>query len=1246
MTPRIAPRPRVRSLLSVLLALLLPAALMAPTAAIAAGVSATATITSSSPQGLSIEVRGTGYATGEANPQGVYVALGERASLDPTDATAYVKAEWVQASGIAADGSFTRVLALDAAGVKALDRTKLYSVYTLRAHGQAANDPSQNAEVPVAIDFATLAEPEPEPEPEPAADPSVTVSRTVFSTEGSATVTVEGKNFDPASATGTRPPLAGKPGGAYVVFGKFAEVWRPSAGAASSSRVNTSQKWAVSKADMPGIGGDAAGAVELRADGSFTAELVVDKAAIDAKATAASLVNYGIYTYPGSGAVQAKYETYTPVTFTAPEPPAPTLDVEVTEQRSGSLKVQVDGAGYTTTGSPGVYLGIAESGGASAVDASVYRGAVFVPAAAMGPGGTFSRTLTLDATAIGTLSVDEDYSVYSLKAHGQAATDPSQTVEVPLDVDVALLQSTPEPAGPTLTAEVVEQVPGSLKVDVSGAGYRAEAPGVYVAIAPSGGASPTNPLGYLGTQWVQHTAYGPGGTFDVQLALGPDAIATLDPATEYSVYTLKAHGQAATDPTQTVETPLDLDVALLQGDDTGPVDPTDPEPSGATLATNVLEQAKGVLTVRVHGRGYKTSDSPGVYVGISESGGASAVDAAAYRGAIFVPSSAMAAGGVFTRTISLSAADIATLDVDEDYSVYTLKAHGQAASDPSQTREKRLDLDVALIRDGVEPTPPTTPTNPGTPATPPTSGGGQSSSRTAGSLTWGVASDFRSYVTGPIAKGSVSVSNGATAGSGGYRFFQRTSQATGRDARGATGYGGTVTFSGHAGALNLRLADPTVTVGANGRGTLSVVVDGSRRDFATLDLRAARVSRSGEDVTYSGAPATLTAGGASAFQGFYAAGRALDPVTFTVGRDTAAPVSGGARTVASAPQEDEDEFVPPATPPATTGAALDVEDEDAIRAGDRITVSAEGFEADESDIAVVVYSTPVVLARDASADAAGRVTWTGNLPGDLEPGEHTLTFQGSVSRGVVFTVTDEEVERCEIGGATLTWGVKESFRSYVSGSIANGDWTTSGGATYETPVFTFADGEGTFDGETFEGEVAFDGAIEFTGHDGALAVTLADPQVRLTDEDTAVLFLDVTAGARAAAEAGDATTTTTEGVPFAELDLSAGERSDSDEVELTGVPATLTEQGHQVFDSYEAGAELDPVDLTIVAGEDCASAAEPVVVPADGDAGDDQVSIVPTSGGTPVGWWVGGGLAALVLVGAGLWAVRRRGGAA
>ncbi len=91
-------------------------------------------------------------------------------------------------------------------------------------------------------------------------------------------------------------------------------------------------------------------------------------------------------------------------------------------------------------------------------------------------------------------------------------------------------------------------------------------------------------------------------------------------------------------------------------------------------------------------------------------------------------------------------------------------------------------------------------------------------------------------------------------------------------------------------------------------------------------------------------------------------------------------------------------------------------------------------------------------------------------------GEHTLTLQGSVSRGVVLTIPAKvttAAEGCPVDDATLTWGFKETFRSYISGSIANGEWTVADGATYETPDFGWSDGTGAYDPDGGEGLIAF-----------------------------------------------------------------------------------------------------------------------------------------------------------------------------
>lgn len=256
-----------------------------------------------------------------------------------------------------------------------------------------------------------------EPQPEQA---QVQVAQTAFLPSGSYQVTVTGSGFDPAQATGTRPPLSGKAGGTYVVFGKFAETWKPSAGAPSTTRKNSSQKWAVLAEDMATIGGTAGGAVELEADGTFEATVTVDKAAIDAVATDPTLVNYGIYTYPGSGAVQPLYETYTPVTF-AKSTSATAVQVTKapTPTAAGSAKVTVDPAvdGAVATGDVQVQLKSSTGALVATTSGALVDGTTTIALPKRLPG-----SYTLVATYAGDTNVEASSKTVTVKVAKVAAT--------------------------------------------------------------------------------------------------------------------------------------------------------------------------------------------------------------------------------------------------------------------------------------------------------------------------------------------------------------------------------------------------------------------------------------------------------------------------------------------------------------------------------------------------------------------------------------------------------------------------------------------------------------------------------------------------------------------------------------------------------------------------------------------------------------------------------------------------------
>ncbi|WP_166877550.1 HtaA domain-containing protein [Salinibacterium sp. ZJ450] len=161
---------------------------------------------------------------------------------------------------------------------------------------------------------------------------------------------------------------------------------------------------------------------------------------------------------------------------------------------------------------------------------------------------------------------------------------------------------------------------------------------------------------------------------------------------------------------------------------------------------------------------------------------------------------------------------------------------------------------------------------------------------------------------------------------------------------------------------------------------------------------------------------------------------------------------------------------------------------------------------------------------------------------------------------------------CAITAGEIEWGFKESFRSYISGTIANGEWTVADGATYETPTFRWSDGTGAFrDGQ---GTVRFDGSVTFSGHGDILSTTISSPTVEIHDTDTAILLVDVS-GTTQAGDPVDAPQT-----EFAELRLSEGTREVAGEqVTLSGVPVTLLEDGAAAFGTYDAGTAMDPITL-------------------------------------------------------------------
>ncbi|MEU7605256.1 HtaA domain-containing protein [Streptomyces sp. NPDC041003] len=351
-----------------------------------------------------------------------------------------------------------------------------------------------------------------------------------------------------------------------------------------------------------------------------------------------------------------------------------------------------------------------------------------------------------------------------------------------------------------------------------------------------------------------------------------------------------------------------------------------------------------------------------------------------------------------------------------------------------------------------------------------------------GRLDWGIKSSFQSYVTGPVAKGSFKLKNGAaTVGGSLFRFHSAAGSYDPGTGTFEASYAGGVTFQGHQKPdgvyeLDMTVSRPTVKI-SGGSGTLYVDVSSKAKDtgavsnqsqvpFATLGLGGINMKGGASPLTLTNIPATLTAQGAQAFAGYYAAGTQLDPVSLSA-------------DVKSAPAAEPSPSATP-QPGATTEAPQ---------------------------------------TQGAFADAA------------------------------------------------VDWGVRRTFREYVTGSVGQGKWTLAEGAQDGGALFRFPQGKGAYDGGKGTLDAAFAGTVQFTG--AHLDLKLGKVGVKV-ENGKGVLSADVTTGGE-----------TKNAVPLVEFDAK-GLKTEGGLATLTEAPAVLTEGGSQAFNSmYKAGTEMDPVSLAV-----------------------------------------------------------------
>ncbi|MET9218069.1 HtaA domain-containing protein [Streptomyces sp. NPDC003300] len=270
-------------------------------------------------------------------------------------------------------------------------------------------------------------------------------------------------------------------------------------------------------------------------------------------------------------------------------------------------------------------------------------------------------------------------------------------------------------------------------------------------------------------------------------------------------------------------------------------------------------------------------------------------------------------------------------------------------------------------------------------------------------------------------------------------------------------------------------------------------------------------------------------------------------------------------------------------------------------------------------------SLSVDLRAPASPTTAPPRTPTGGAS-DKASGKPTAT-----STAVPGTVVD----------AAADWGVRRTFREYVTGDIAKGRWTVADGARDGGALFRFGAGRGTYDASHHSLDARFGGTVRFVGMkaaDGTYGLDLSISAVRVTVTDgKGTLYAD--------------------GEPFITFTAPAALAPKNGLISLTEVPTTLTAQGAKAFNGlYTAGTSMDPLTLSVALdkaaalpalpdiGSDPTASATPAASPAPSTAPAaprTESAADSSHDGAPVGL-LAGGSAAVLAAAAVVFAVVRR----
>lgn len=406
----------------------------------------------------------------------------------------------------------------------------------------------------------------------------------------------------------------------------------------------------------------------------------------------------------------------------------------------------------------------------------------------------------------------------------------------------------------------------------------------------------------------------------------------------------------------------------------------------------------------------------------------------------------------------------------------------------------------------------------------------------SGTLSWDIRESFLKYLTS-FAHGSVNVEGMEKTPAGGFKYTQASGVYNPETKTGQINFAGTAEFTGHNGQLKSTIKNMRLVV-VNGKGTLVADVDALTRDgksvsktglaFAEVDLSGASV----KDGVFSAqnAAVTLTDEGSTVlFAGQYrGADNAMAPLSFSVKLSEQT-----AENTVEVPRVSEN------------------------KSSESNGSDNKGSENGSSD-----------NGSSNSSGTSGSVSNGGSSSNGSVSNNPAQPVCVPVTRSR--EVQEQGASDGTIKSANLGWGVRDSFRNYVRGGIANGSWELNG-TSYSSDAFNWSNGTGTFKGG--KGSISFSGSVRFTGHHGILDTTIANPRLEING-NSGTLYATMTSND----PSGKATNYGE--VALLKVDLS-GLQSSADAVSVNGAATTLTAEGAKAFAGfYEAGKDMAPLSFS------------------------------------------------------------------